>query len=197
MSKTPKKTKKQGPFRSGAIISIFIFSLLTFGYFYFFFDNHLKSVAQWTATQVYGAEVNISNLNIDFLEAKLQLRGLQVTNKSNPKENLFEIENIEFQMLWDALLRAKIVVETTRVQGVALYTTRRSAGRIIPKSERNKGPAKALNDPVPMLSEPPLLVAGSGSVLLRQNHVVDVQIARRQTPAIGDRVVGDAGQLER
>lgn len=146
MSKTPKKNKKQGPFRSGAIISILVFSLLTFGYFYFFFDNHLKGISEWTATQVYGAEINISDLNIDFLEAKLQLRGLQVTNKSNPKENLLEIENIEFQMLWDALLRAKVVVETTRVQGVALYTTRRSPGRIIPKSERNKGPAKALNE---------------------------------------------------
>lgn len=146
MSDSPKKIKKKGPFRSGAIISIIVFLALVVSYFYFFFDNHLKNIAEWTGTQVYGAEINISNLKLDFIDAKFQVQGIQVTNKSNPKENLIEIDNIEFQALWDALLRAKVVVETTRVQGVALYTTRKRPGRIIPKSERDKGPAKALNE---------------------------------------------------
>lgn len=146
MSDSPKKNKKKGPFRTGAILSIISFIILLSAYMYFFFDNHLKNTIEWTGTQIYGAEINISNIKIKFIDAHLKVNGLQITNKSNPKENIVSIENIEFKLLWDALLRAKFVVETTRVQGVSLYSPRRSPGRIIPAKERDQGPAKALNE---------------------------------------------------
>lgn len=146
MNSSDKKNKKKGPFRTGAILSIMAFILISGLYFYFFFDNHIKNAAEWTSTQIYGAEVNIKKVHIGFLDAKLKVSGIQVTNKSNPAENLLAINNVEFQLVWDALLRAKFVVETTKVEGISLYSPRKSPGYIIPKSKQKTGPSKALTE---------------------------------------------------
>ena len=131
--KKEKKVKKKGPIRFEAIIPISIILVLTGLYFHFFFDSHLKAGLEWTGTQIHGAEVNIKSIKTSFFRAHFRLDGLQVTDKEQPEQNLVELESIRFGMLWDALLRAKVVINEAALENIQIYTKRDSPGEVLPK----------------------------------------------------------------
>ncbi len=58
-TKEVKTPKKKGPIRFEAIIPVLVLSLLTFAYFSYYFDRHLKSLIEYVGTQGNGAEVNV------------------------------------------------------------------------------------------------------------------------------------------
>ena len=60
-TKAPKAPKKKGPIRFEAIIPVLVISIITFAYFSYYFDRHLKSLFEYVGTQANGAEVNISS----------------------------------------------------------------------------------------------------------------------------------------
>ena len=105
---TVKKTK--GPVRFEAIIPALIIGGLIYSYFALFFDSHLRHLIEFTGTHIYGAEVNIQDINTSFWRGSFELRGLQITDKEQPERNLVQINKIRFGLLWHALLRAKFVV---------------------------------------------------------------------------------------
>lgn len=127
-----KNNKKKGPIRFEAIIPVFVLWLITFLYFTYYFDRHLKSVIEYVATQANGAEVNVDSVNTSFLRASFDLNRLQVTDKENPQRNLIEISNVHFQYLWDALLRMKFVVEDASINNILLFSPRSSPGKVLP-----------------------------------------------------------------
>lgn len=127
-----KKTKTKGPFRTEAIAPTLIVFALFYAYFYIFFDSHLRKGLEYTATQVHGAEVNIKSVRTSFWRATFSLSGLQVTNKENPNLNLFQIGEIRFGMVWDALLRGKVVVDDASIIDIQALTKRAKPGFILP-----------------------------------------------------------------
>ena len=131
-TKKIKVPKKKGPIRFEAIIPVLIISLLTFAYFSYFFDRHLKSLFEYVATQGNGAEVNIDSVKTSFLKGSFDMNVLQVTDKEKPTHNMIEIENVHFQYLWDALLRMKFVVEDASINNIQLAKPRKSPGRVLP-----------------------------------------------------------------
>jgi uncharacterized protein (TIGR03545 family) len=131
MNKVLKK-KKKGPIRFEAIIPITIVFLLFFAYFKFFFDIHLKMGMEMGGTYANGAEVNIGSLSTSFLNASLDIRNIQVTNKENPSHNVLQIGTIQFKALWDALLRGKVVIPLASVGDIMINTARKSPGRVLP-----------------------------------------------------------------
>ncbi|RZA08901.1 MAG: TIGR03545 family protein, partial [Proteobacteria bacterium] len=128
----PKK-KKQGPFRTEAIIPSVIILALVYGYFYFFFDTHLRKGLELAATNIHGAEVNIGKIETSFWRASFSMRNLEVTNKEQPTHNLFEVGEIRTKLLWDALLRMKGVVEDASVLDIRAYTKRSHPGYVLPE----------------------------------------------------------------
>lgn len=130
--KTTKTPKKKGPIRFEAIIPVLILSLITFAYFTFYFDNHLKKLFEYVGTQGNGAEVNVASVNTSFLRGSFDLHGLQVTDKERPTHNMLEIENIHFKYLWDALLRMKFVVDDASINNIQISKPRKSPGRVVP-----------------------------------------------------------------
>lgn len=130
---SPAKPKKaKGPIRLEAVIPIAIIFALVLAYFKIFFDGHLRSLIEWTGTKVHGAEVNVADINTSFLGGSFELRGLQVTDKNKPHRNLFSVGMIRFQFLWDALLRAKFVVNDASIKDIQALTPRQSPGRVMP-----------------------------------------------------------------
>lgn len=130
-----KKNKKKGPIRFEAVVPVVVIGLLLFGYFYLFFDSNLRSAIELGATYGHGAEVNVGDLNSSFLDGKMVIRDIQVTDKGAPERNLFQIGEIRFNLSWDALLRAKIVIEEASVLNIQALSPRKRPGRIIPKEE--------------------------------------------------------------
>lgn len=127
-----KKNKKKGPIRYEAIIPITIVFLLFFAYFKFFFDRHLKAGMEMGGTYANGAEVNIGSLSTSFLNASLDIRDVQVTNKETPTHNVIQIGTIQFKALWDALLRGKVVIPLAAVTDIMINTVRKRPGRVLP-----------------------------------------------------------------
>ncbi len=130
--KITKPKKKKGPIRYEAIIPILIVFALFFTYFKLFFDSHLKAGMEFGGTYANGAEVNIGNLSTSFINASLDIRDVQVTNKEVPAQNILQIGSIQFKALWDALLRGKIVVPLASVTDIMINTARKRPGRVLP-----------------------------------------------------------------
>ncbi|MBX3017398.1 MAG: TIGR03545 family protein [Bdellovibrionaceae bacterium] len=130
--KTPKTPKKKGPIRWEAIIPFAIVVGLTWAYFFFLFDSHLRWAMETGGYQVLGAEVNVGKVETSFWNASLRIQNVQCTDPEKPAFNMIEVGDIRFGMLWDALLRAKVVVNEMAVEGIKVGTPRRHPGRVKP-----------------------------------------------------------------
>jgi uncharacterized protein (TIGR03545 family) len=126
------KRKAQGPFRTGAIIPFFIVVALTWAYFHFFFDGHLRRGLEYVGTEAMGAEVDVAEVETDFWKASAVIRGIQVTDSSMPTRNLVQIGTISFQALWDGLLRGKVVIDHADILDIEALAPRAAPGRVLP-----------------------------------------------------------------
>jgi uncharacterized protein (TIGR03545 family) len=131
-TKEKKAPKKKGPIRFEAIIPVLVLSIITFAYFSYYFDRHLKSLVEYVGTQGNGAEVNVGSIKTNLLNGSFDMNGLQVTDKEKPSHNMLEIENIHFQYMWDALLRMKFVVDDASINNIQIAKPRKSPGKVLP-----------------------------------------------------------------
>lgn len=129
----PKKVKRaKGPIRWEAIAPLSIVVLLIWAYFFFFFDAHARRALEYVGTQANGAQVDIADLDTSFWKASLEIRGIEVTNAENPETNFIEFGSMRWKMLWDALLRGKIVIDDASILDIRLGTKRAKPGRVLP-----------------------------------------------------------------
>lgn len=124
--------KSKGPFRTGVLVPTLIIMALVYGYFFFFFDHHLRKGMEFAAGKLYGAEVNIGSVHTSFLHASFRMNELQVTDKEHPERNLVQVGDIHFAALWDALLRGKIAIDDASVLDIQAWTPRKSPGWVAP-----------------------------------------------------------------
>ncbi len=134
-----KKKKAKGPIRFEAIIPVLILTLLVGAYFKLFFDGHVRRLIEYVGTQVNGAEVNVGYLTTSFLGASLDVGDIEVTDKNKPERNTVEVGSIKFKMLWDALLRAKVVVDEASINNIQALTPRKKPGYVVPPSPPSTG----------------------------------------------------------
>lgn len=137
--------KKKGPFRTEAIVPVAIVFALIFAYFHFFFDHHIKAAIEHFGTQIHGAEINVADIRTSFFNARFEMDGLQVTDPEKPQRNLFEIGAVRFQVLWDGLLRAKLVIPEASVLEIKVLSPRAKPGKVIPPKPKSEG-GSALTD---------------------------------------------------
>ncbi|MCE3009303.1 MAG: TIGR03545 family protein [Proteobacteria bacterium] len=151
-NQTPTK-KAKGPIRSEAVVPFTIVLALFITYFHFFFDSHLRRGMELGGYFILGAEVNVAQVDSSFLKGTLRIQGIQITDAAKPTHNLVEIGDVRFGVLWDGLLRARVVVEEMAVEQIKIGTQRKSPGKVKPPEEKkDEGPGavdqlkeKALN----------------------------------------------------
>ena len=127
-----KPVKAKGPIRTGMLVPSLILFGLIYAYFFFFFDTHLRHGIEFAATRIHGAEVNVGSVSTSFLRASFRMQDLEVTNKEQPEMNLFQVGDIRFGMLWDALLRGKVAINDAAVLDIRAMTKRKKPGYVIP-----------------------------------------------------------------
>lgn len=133
MTNTQDKPKKaQGPIRWNAVIPFTLACALIFAYFHFFFDHNLRKALEWAGYKAVGAEVNISQLQTSFFKASLRIRGIEITDAEKPAQNIIEIGDIRWSMSWDALLRAKILINEAIIENIQFATARKYPGKVAP-----------------------------------------------------------------
>jgi len=138
---TSTTSKTKGPIRFEAVVPVTIVFVLSFLYFHFLFDHHLKKTIEWGGTYIHGAEVNVGGIKTSFLGGSFELLNLQVTDKTSPARNLVQIDKMHFGFLWDALLRAKFVVENAGITGIQVYSPRRRPGYVRPPEPPSNKPS--------------------------------------------------------
>ncbi len=134
--KTPSpavtKKKPKGPIRLEAIVPVTVIVILFGLYFKLFFDSNLRMGLEWGLSKANTAEVNIKRLNTSFIKGTLEISGIEFTNPERPSFNRLDIGEIGFQLLWDALLRGKIVIERAALTGLGAGSPRVKPGFVIP-----------------------------------------------------------------
>ena len=146
--KIEKKNKKKGLVRISATVPFLIFCLLTYFYFNLFFDRNIRSAGEWIGTRINGAEVNIANVKSSFWNAYLYIDDIQVTDKDTPSHNLVQIGKFKFDLTWQALLRAKFVVESANVEQIQIFSKRKRPGRVLPPENESNQAKKKIEDGV-------------------------------------------------
>ncbi len=138
--KAAKTPKAKGPIRWEAVIPAAILTGLVGAYFTIFFDGHVRRVIEYVGTQVNGAEVNVGRLSTSVLGARLEIDNVQVTDKNKPERNLVQVGSIRFQMSWDALLRAKVLVNEASILNIQALNKRRTPGYVVPPPPPSSDP---------------------------------------------------------
>lgn len=127
-----KAKKKKGPLRTEALVPFLIVTGILVVYFKLFFDLHLKKAIEWAGYQVVGAEVDIADLTTSFINGTFRAQGIEITDSAKPTHNLVVIGDVRFGVLWDGLLRAKVVVEEMAVEQIEIGKQRKSPGKVKP-----------------------------------------------------------------
>jgi len=131
-SATKPRYKKKFFLRVEAIVPFGIIVTLIVLYFVLFFDLHLRKGIEWFATEGNGAEVNVGYLKTSFLRGTFAMGDIQVTDPDEPSKNRVHVGSVSFNLLMDALLRAKFVISQASITDIATGTARRSPGRVLP-----------------------------------------------------------------
>jgi uncharacterized protein (TIGR03545 family) len=147
-SKDQKKVKAKGPIRFEAIVPVLVLSLLTYLYFSFYFDRHMKTLVEYVGTQANGAEVNVDAVRTSFIRGSFDLDRLQVTDAERPTHNTLEIGNVHFSYLWDALLRMKFVVTEASINNIMLSSPRSKPGHVLPPKPASPSKLEAIQHQV-------------------------------------------------
>jgi uncharacterized protein (TIGR03545 family) len=144
MNEEIKNIKKKGPIRIEAVIPVTIIFFLSYVYFTYYFDRHMKNLFEYVGTQANGAEVNVASVKTSFLKGSFDLNGLQVTDAIKPSQNLISLQNIHFSYLWDALLRMKFVVEEASITSIQIYSPRKTPGFVLPPKPASPSKIEAI-----------------------------------------------------
>ncbi len=128
----PTVPKKKGPIRWEAIIPFSIVLALFWAYFHFLFDYNLRKVLELGGYYVIGAEVDIRSLETSFWKGTLRIQGVELTDSEKPTHNMVEIGDIRFGVLWDGLLRAKLVINEMATENIQIGTIRKTPGKVKP-----------------------------------------------------------------
>lgn len=131
-AKGKAQVDKKGFIRFEAVIPMGIMATLIVLYFTLFFDMHLRRGMEYAATQANGAEVNIDKLDTSFLHASITVGNIAMTNPELPDRNRLQIGQIKFAMVWDALLRGKVLIDEASILNVQIDTPRARAGYVVP-----------------------------------------------------------------
>ena len=169
VKKTPKK---KGPIRTEAVVPIAIIVAATYLYFHLFFDTHLRLGLQWVGYNVVGAQVDVASVKTSFIDGTLRIQGIDLTDPTTPSVNLISIGDIRYSVLWDALLRAKFVVNEAAIEQIEFNKPRKTPGRVKPP-------------------EPPEPESNEPSEMEKQaNQIKDKALAETQERA-GENILGD------
>jgi len=112
------------------LLAFIVLSALVTVFLYLFAETLVKKGIISSAESAFGAEVNISEVKLAYSPLQISVLGLQVTDKENPKQNLFSFERaIAGVDVWQYLF-GKIIVEQLEVSKLEFSSVRVQAGKV-------------------------------------------------------------------
>ncbi|MEX2181924.1 MAG: TIGR03545 family protein [Gemmatimonadaceae bacterium] len=93
-------------------------------------DRAVRWSVEAGGTAAVGAKVDLDDAHLALAAGHVTLRGLAVTNPNFPMRNLFEAEELVFDVDLLPALERKVVVDTVAVRGLRFGTARAASGAI-------------------------------------------------------------------
>ena len=97
---------------------------------FFCFDPVLKFGLVKAGEAAAGAKVEIASLRTKWLAGTLEIRGIQVADKSQPMKNVVEFSRAAFSLDVGQALRGKGVVREAALEGLRVGTPRKTSGAL-------------------------------------------------------------------
>lgn len=133
-----------------------------------FADTFVRWGIEAAGTRMVGAQVELASADASFSPARLELRGLAITNPDEPMRNALEAERIAFDIDWIGLLLDRVQIDTVSLEGLRFGTERESSGAVV--RTRHKVRESSLIDRARERAEiPPLEVPSVQTVLERES----------------------------
>jgi uncharacterized protein (TIGR03545 family) len=95
-----------------------------------FKDATLRWAVEAGGTAAVGARVDLEKAHLGLVEGTVRFNGLAVTNPNAPMTNLFEAEELVFDVGILPLLEKKVVIDTVAARGLRFNTARAISGAI-------------------------------------------------------------------
>ena len=122
--------KKQGIIRWKSVVpgitTLVVAGLLAF----FFLDWSVEWAIEKAGTMANGAKVDVGSVDIGWRSASITINRLQVTDKSAPMTNAFEVASMKFAINPKPLFWRKFIIETGEINGIQTGTPRSWSGAI-------------------------------------------------------------------
>lgn len=144
-----------------------------------FADTLVRRGIEAAGTRMVGARVELAAAEVGFSPARLELRGLAVTNPDAPMRNALEAERIAFDLDWLGLLLDRVHVEEVAVEGLRLGTERARSGAVL-RTRSAVRQSRLLDAARERLEIPPLEVPPVATVLEREGLQSPEVIAQSQ-----------------
>ena len=135
------------------IVAFIVLSALVAGFLYFFAESLVKSGIVSSAESVFGAEVNVSDVELSYSPLQISIIGLQVTDKELPTQNVFSFERATAGVdVWQYLF-GKIIIEELEVSELAFSSVRSKAGEVYLNDEVDENEESLSDQAKAMLPE--------------------------------------------
>jgi uncharacterized protein (TIGR03545 family) len=112
-----------------AIIAVFVI---------FFLDPCLKWMFIKTGQGVFGAKVEIAKVKTELRRSRININGLQVADKSEPMQNLFQWDTAAFDFRTLPLLEKQVFIDEASLAGLKFGASRKTSGAL-PLEEKKPG----------------------------------------------------------
>ncbi len=142
----------------GAIVALWVL----------FADTLVRRGVESAGTSMVGARVELEAADVGFSPARLELRGLAVTNPDEPMRNALEAQRLAFDIDWIGLLLDRVHIDEVAVEGLQFGTQRETSGAVM-ATERTVQESGLIDKARERAEIPPLEVPSVESVLGREN----------------------------
>ncbi|MBU2871828.1 TIGR03545 family protein [Colwellia sp. E2M01] len=120
------------------IIGFVAITALIISLLYFFAETLVKKGIVASAESVFGAEVNVADVELDFSPLHISVIGMQVTDKDVPTHNVFSFERASAGVDFWQYLFGKIIIEQLDVAELTFGNERNSVGQVYGDDETDK-----------------------------------------------------------
>jgi uncharacterized protein (TIGR03545 family) len=117
-------------FRWKAILPLTVVLVLVVVGGLLFLDPAVRRGVEFAGTKAVGAKVDLRSADVRVLDGTVRFGGLAVTDPAKPMTNLFEAEELVFDVGIEPALEKKVVIDTMAVRGLRFGTARATSGAI-------------------------------------------------------------------
>ena len=172
----------------GAAVFILIVSLIALC-FYLFAEFFIKKGIETSVEWYTGAEVNVAEVELDYLPLTLAVLGFQATDAENPQQNIVAFKQAKVSLEFWQYLFGKVIIDDLIIDGLSFSSPRTKVGEVYQKTAELNQTAeteqstslsdevkKNLPDPKKLLEDSDLLTVKASNALTEAYKVETVKL---------------------